>query len=97
MNSTIIQAIYNCELLSFSYDGYTRVVEPHAYGVSTAGKTILRSYQVEGGHASGHSQPWHLFSLSKIVGLSSTGRKFSGARHDYKRNDSAMLKIYAQL
>ena len=78
MNSVIIHAINNCELLSFTYDGYARIVEPHAYGVTTAGKEILRAYQIEGGHASNHNQPWHLFSVSKVVGLSSTRRGFSG-------------------
>lgn len=97
MNSVIIHAINNCELLSFTYDGYARIVEPHAYGVTTAGKEILRAYQIEGGHASNHNQPWHLFSVSKVVGLSSTRRGFSGARHGYKCNDSAMQSIYAQL
>ena len=97
MNQIILNAIHNCELLTFTYDGYRRVVEPHTYGMSTTGKESLRAYQVEGRHVSRHNQPWHLFTVSKIVGLSSAGTGFDGPRHDYKRNDSVMQHIYAQL
>lgn len=97
MNQTIINAIRNCEQLTFSYDGLQRVVEPHTYGVTTTGKESLRAYQVQGGHVSGHNQPWHLFTISKMIGLRSTGSKFQGSRQGYKRQDTAMQRIYAQL
>ncbi|NQZ19417.1 MAG: hypothetical protein HRT44_09205 [Bdellovibrionales bacterium] len=97
MNFIITHAIEHCELLSFTYNGITRIVEPHAYGVTKAGNEILRAYQVKGGHVSVHNQPWHLFSLSKINGLSSTGDHFLCPRFDYRRNDSAMISIYVQL
>lgn len=97
MNHIIYSAIQNCEQLSFTYDNYPRAVEPHTYGVTTKGNDTLRAYQVQGGHVSGDNQPWHLFTLSKMVGLKTTGIKFSGTRHGYKRQDSAMQRIYAQL
>lgn len=97
MNQTIITAIRNLEQLTFSYDGLQRVVEPHTYGITTTGKQSLRAYQVQGGHLSEHIQPWHLFTVSKMVGLRSTGNKFQGARQGYKRQDTALQQIYAQL
>lgn len=98
MRQTIINAIRNQQTLSFNYDGQPRIIEPHTYGVTTTGKESLRGYQVQGGHASSHSnQPWHLFTVSKMVGLQCTGTAFNGARQGYKSTDSAMQQIYAQL
>ena len=97
MNQVISNAINNRELLSFTYDGYQRIVEPHTYGVTSKGKDSLRAYQVQGGHASSHNELWHLFTVAKMAGISSTGNSFSGPRRDYKKNDTAMSRIYAQL
>ena len=98
MDQRIVSAIRNQQTLSFTYNGQPRVVEPHTYGVTTTGKESLRAYQTQGGHASSHrNEPWHLFSASKMVGLRCTGITFNGARQGYKRTDSAMQNIYAQL
>ncbi|KFN38235.1 hypothetical protein KN63_05030 [Smithella sp. F21] len=97
MNHTIINAIQQKKLLSLSYDGITRTVEPHAYGVSSKGNELLRCYQVRGGHGSEKPHDWDLLTVSKIVALTDTEEHFSGARPDYKRDDKAMQTIYAQL
>jgi hypothetical protein len=98
MNQVIISAIENKQTLSFYYDGESRIVEPHVYGVTTTGKESIRAYQIQGGHATSHgNQPWHLFSVAKMEALKCTGVNFSGARGGYKRQDSAMQIIYTQL
>jgi hypothetical protein len=50
MNDTIITAIKNQEVLSLTYDGIPREVEPHAYGLSKKGTELLLCYQISGGH-----------------------------------------------
>lgn len=86
MLQIIIDSIRNREIISFSYDGFLRVVEPHAVGVSTAGKNVLRCFQIQGGHVTpGHD--WDLCEVSKIQKLSRTGQHFSGARPGYRRGD----------
>jgi hypothetical protein len=96
MLQTIIDAIKNRRVLSFIYDGYHRVVEPHAVGSSTAGNDVLRCYQTEGGHVTlGHD--WDLCELSKISTLQLTGGNFANARPDYKKGDKGMSRIYAEL
>jgi hypothetical protein len=97
MNHTIINAIQQKKLLSLSYDGITRTVEPHAYGVSSKGNELLRCYQVKGDHNSDKPHVWDLLTVSKIIALTDTGEHFAGARPDYKRDDKAMQTIYAQL
>ena len=41
MNQTIINAINNMEILSFTYKGNPRIVEPHAYGMGSDGNDLL--------------------------------------------------------
>jgi hypothetical protein len=97
MNSLICQAINEKRLLDFRYDGHHRVIEPHAYGVNDKGHQILRCYQV-GGSSESHKSPyWRIFLVSDIHGLQILSQSFAGARTGYKRNDSAMIRIYAQL
>lgn len=96
MLNTIINAIQNRQVLMFTYSGLVRVVEPHAVGVSTTGKDVLRCFQTAGGHVvPGHE--WDFCVLSKIYGLQITGQNFTGNRPGYKRNDRNMSFIYKQL
>ncbi len=97
MNQTIINAINNMEILSFTYKDNYRVVEPHAYGMGSDGDGLLRAYQVGGYTSSGKLPEWRLFEVNKIYNLSPTGEKFNGARPNYHRNDQVMDHIYAQL
>jgi hypothetical protein len=91
-----MNAIRDRETLSFTYNGITRIVEPHTVGISTTGKNVLSCYQIHGGHAkAGHE--WDLVTVSKIMNLSKTGNYFVGTRPNYSRNDSRMVKIYAEL
>ena len=39
-------AIRDRQLLSFNYEGYGRLVEPHTYGVDSKGHPALRAFQV---------------------------------------------------
>lgn len=96
MLNTIISAIKNKQVLSFSYDNIDRVVEPHTVGRASTGNDLLRCYQTEGGHFTvGHE--WDLCKLSKINNLSVTGAYFDSARPGYKKGDKAMTHIYAEL
>lgn len=96
MLQTIINAIRTKQLLSFTYDGLPRLVEPHAVGLSTAGNQVMRCFQVGGSHKkAGHD--WDLVRLEKIVSLAVTGEHFAGPRPGYKRGDSAMSTIHAEL
>lgn len=95
MRNTIIDAIKNRQMLSFTYSGLYRVVEPHAVGMSRAGNDVLRCFQIQGGHVTpGHE--WDLCDLSKICHLT-VGQSFSGMRPGYARGDKHMVTIYAQL
>jgi hypothetical protein len=97
MNQVIITAIHQKKLLSLSYGGIKRTVEPHSYGVSGKGDELLRCYQVRGDHTSYTSHDWDLLTVSKMTAITMTETEFPGARRDYKKDDKAMQRIYAQL
>lgn len=94
---TIASAIRNRQLLSFSYDGHTRVVEPHTYGVDGKGHYAVRAYQVRGGSESGEFVGWKLFHVSEIHHLVLLAERFSGSRPKYSRGDRAFSAISAEI
>lgn len=93
----IADAIGHRHLLTFRYDGFLRVVEPHTYGTDRKGNEALRAYQVSGGSDSGESIGWKIFHVSDMRGLSTLTDSFSGPRPGYKRGDRAFAIIRAQL
>ncbi len=97
VHMNISSAIQNRQLLSFTYDGFARVVEPHCYGIDTKGHAALRAYQVRGESESGEYVGWKLFHMSEIRQLTLLPDQFSGPRPGYKRDDKAFSSIQAQL
>ncbi len=96
MKATIKEAINNMQLVEFYYDGGKRTVEPHCYGQSSKGNDVIRAYQVSGYSSSG-KLGWKLYDLSKVSSLILLNEKFDSPRSGYKKSDSAMDFIYAQL
>lgn len=93
----ICSAIEKRNVLQFIYDGYTRVIEPHAYGVNDAGHELLRAYQTSGGSESGNQIGWKMFRVDQMHSVHESGARFSGPRPKYRKNDSDMSRIYCQL
>ena len=98
MNTEICDAILTRHLLLVRFDGFTRVVEPHAYGVTKDGHEVIRAWQVSGG-ATGNEKPvgWKLLQLNDMRALSVISELFEEPRPRYMRDDKAIHHIYAQL
>jgi hypothetical protein len=94
---TIIDAIKKQQVVEFSYNGQLRVVEPHTYGISTAGRPILRGYQRSGGSAPGYTKGLRLFELAKISHLRENDDRFIKARPEHNPSDSAMSEVIISL
>ena len=90
-NPTITIAIRSKNLLRFSYDFSTRVVEPHAYGETDQENHLLRAYQRNG------RPGWRLFREDEMHGIKIVPDTFPSIRPGYKRNDTAMERIFQQL
>lgn len=90
-------AIENRRLLQFTYDGFTRLVEPHTFGVDGKGHYAIRAYQVSGGSKSGEYVGWKLFHVAEICSGTVLDEQFSGPRSGYKRGDKGFSRIFAEL
>jgi hypothetical protein len=97
MHTTVIKAIKNRLLLEFEYDGHYRLVESHTYGTFKTGKDTLVAYQIDGTSERGNVPDWRPFTVSKITNLVLLEDSFTGTRNGYKRGDSRMDEIYAEL
>lgn len=96
MNHNITQAVSEKRILELRYHGYSRIVEPHAYGRDKDGDEILRCYQISGGSASGERVGWKLLKVRDVFSLHLTKGTFV-ARPEYRRNDKAMTYVFSQL
>ncbi|HEY2714425.1 MAG TPA: hypothetical protein VGI60_18080 [Chthoniobacterales bacterium] len=94
---TILSAIKNKQVLRFNYNGKERIVEPQTYGISIAGREVLRARQVGGESGSGQLRMAKLFDLEKISHLRKAGTAFTGALPAHNPNDSAMMEVFATL
>ncbi len=96
MNEEIIKAIENKNLIEFLYDGESRIVEPHCYGVTTKGNEAIRAFQVSGYSSSG-KMGWKMYDLSKAEDITILEKHFSTPRHGYKKGDKGMDEIFCEL
>jgi hypothetical protein len=92
MNSHIAAAINDKQRLRVTYHGTTRIIEPQCYGIGTSGNELLRVHQIQGG-----SQREPLFDVRKIADMVVLDEHFTKPGPNYKKNDSAMKVIFAQL
>ena len=97
MNVVICDAIRARRLLRFVYDGYERVVEPHLYGVNTAGHEAVRGYLVRGWSASETSPGWRMYLVDRMEGVAALADSFPGPRGEYNPEDTQMERIYCRL
>ena len=96
MNQTICEAIQDQLVLELRYHGYSRLVEPHAYGRDKNGDEIVRCYQISGGSESGERIGWKLLKVGEVFSLSTTSDQFR-ARAGYRRNDKAIEYVFCQI
>lgn len=92
MNETLVEAIRRKHRLRFLYNGKSRLVEPQCYGIGVRGTELLRVHQLAGG-----TQREPLFDVARIVDLEVLAETFQRPGPNYKRGDSAMKTIFAEL
>ena len=97
MNVVICDAIRARRLLRFFYDGYERIVEPHLYGVNSAGNEAIRAFLVRGWSASDTSPGWRMFLLDRMEGVAALAESFPEPRPEYNPDDSQMVRVYCKL
>jgi hypothetical protein len=88
----ILESIRTRRRLRFLYNGRVRIVEPQCHGMGTKGTELLRVHQLQGGE-----QREPLFDVSKVEDLVMLDETFTKPGPNYKRDDSAMKTIFAQM
>ena len=79
MENIIIAAIREKKVLSFTYSGHPRIVEPHVYGINEGTRQLL-GYQIRGGSSSGALPEWRRFKISAMQNLQIMNELFQGRR-----------------
>ena len=96
MNNLINEAIENRNVIQFYYENELRVVEPHCYGITTAGNEGLRAFQTDGYSSSG-KMGWKMYDLGKAENIEITNDTFQNPRIGYKKGDKGMDEIFIEL
>lgn len=78
-DSLLKTAIANKQLLTFTYDGLDRIVEPHVYGVTNGISEVL-VYQTGGQSSSGNLPNWRRMKIDKISNMQILNEHFTGPR-----------------
>jgi len=81
------------EVIRLSYDGDTRIVEPHLLGTDADGDLTLSAWQRSGPTPSG----WRDFHVKKMENISPTGHNFRFARTGYNREDTTIQTIICRV
>lgn len=93
MQIGIREAISTRQVMTFSYEGRLRTVEPHLLGYKQDGNLVLSAWQISGGSGVG----WRDFLTAKMSSLSTDGTKFVSARPGYNPNDRTMSRVVYRL
>jgi hypothetical protein len=91
------EAMKNRRCLELRYDGFTRVVEVHAVGETTAGHLAMSAWQVRGGSSSNEDRGWKTFLLDEISSAVEIDETSEAPRPDYVHGSRQFRRIICQL
>lgn len=91
------QAVDDNSVISFTYDGLPRVVQPATYGTTSTGKLSLRGCLIDGQSRTNGIPCWELYTVAKIVNVTHSGEYFADfALSGYTKGDSVFVSIIAE-
>lgn len=91
------EALRNGKLLELRYDGFTRVVEVHTVGETTAGNDAMSVWQVRGGSNSNERVGWKLMRLDEAFAASQIDEQSEAPRAGYVRDAKPFRRIICQI
>jgi hypothetical protein len=102
MNSTEVHeqlcaAITRRSLVMFEYGDLIRVVEPHRFGVNSAGHPMLSGWLRAGYSRSDPAGGWRNYLISDIRALQLLDAPFAGTRPGYVTHDARMREVFCEL
>lgn len=97
LHRQICAAITRRSLVMFEYGDLIRVVEPHRFGVNSAGHPMLSGWLRAGYSRSDPAGGWRNYLLDEISAFQLLDAPFAGTRAGYAAHDARMREVFCQL
>ena len=97
LREQLCAAIRRRSLVMFEYGDLIRVVEPHRFGINSAGHEMLSGWLRAGYSRSDPAGGWRNYLLSDVSALQVLDAPFAGTRPGYAAHDARMREVYCEL
>jgi hypothetical protein len=97
LREQLCAAIRRRSLVMFEYGDLIRVVEPHRFGINSAGHEMLSGWLRAGYSRSDPAGGWRNYLLSDVSALQVLDAPFAGTRPGYTGHDPRMRETYCEL
>lgn len=97
LREQLCAAIRRRSLVMFEYGDLIRVVEPHRFGVNSAGHEMLSGWLRAGYSRSDPAGGWRNYLLSDVSALQVLDAPFAETRPGYVAHDPRMREVYCEL
>ena len=97
LHRQICAAITRRSLVMFEYGDLIRVVEPHRFGVNSAGHPMLSGWLRAGYSRSDPAGGWRNYLLDEISAFQLLDAPFAGTRPGYAAHDARMREVFCEL
>lgn len=91
------EALRTRSVVTFTYKGQARTVEPHALGKAGDDKPALLAWQTSGGSNTEPPPGWRVFLVAEIAGLKVTEKKFEKPRADYSAKARGLKSVEVEV
>jgi hypothetical protein len=97
LRAQLCGAIQRRSLVMFEYGDLIRVVEPHRFGVNSAGHEMLSGWLRAGYSRSDPAGGWRNYLLRDVSALQVLDAPFAGTRPGYAAQDARMREVFCEL
>jgi hypothetical protein len=97
LRQQLCAAITRRSLVMFEYGDLIRVVEPHRFGINSAGHEMLSGWLRAGYSRSDPAGGWRNYLLSDVSALQVLDAPFAGTRPGYAAHDPRMREVFCEL
>jgi hypothetical protein len=97
LHRQICAAITRRSLVMFEYGDLIRVVEPHRFGVNSAGHPMLGGWLRAGYSRSDPAGGWRNYLVDEISAFQLLDAPFAGTRPGYAAHDARMREVFCEL
>jgi hypothetical protein len=81
----------------FEYGDLIRVVEPHRFGINSAGRPMLSGWLRAGYSRSDQAGGWRNYLLDEITAFQLLDAPFAGTRPGYAAHDQRLREVFCEL